>query len=99
MNSSTVSNELKTIKDLVCHVLNKYPNTRNSDTRLYVQCCKELGATNLEDINKIGLSIVSIHKLRQVVQNKEHMYLPDTSVENGRKRRAKEIRDYILMVI
>lgn len=94
---NNVTTELNTIKDLVYHVLANNPDTRSNDTKLYVQCCKELGAKTLDDINRIGLSIISVHKIRQVVQNKENLYLPDENVTKVRKQRALEIKDYMLL--
>lgn len=80
------------IKELVCYVLGHYPYTRNDDTALYAQCCRELGAKTIDDIERIGLSIISVHKNRQKIQNQERRFLPSKEVQEARKRRAKEIR-------
>lgn len=91
----SVTKEFNSTKDLVSSVLEKYPKTRNSDTALFIQCCKELGATRLEDLDSIGLNIITIHKTRQVIQNKEGLYLPDGKVAVTRENRSQEIRDYM----
>jgi len=88
--------EFKTTKQLVLHVLENYPETRNSDNQLYVQAAKLLGAETLDDLNKIKLNMVSIHKLRQQIQNKEHLFEADEEVKEIRKVREKGIRNYMI---
>jgi hypothetical protein len=91
----TVDKEFNSLKDFVESVLERYPETRNSDTLLYTQCCRELGAKTIEDINKINLNVISIHKIRQVIQNKEGKYLPDEKVKEMRNKRKWDIREYM----
>jgi hypothetical protein len=91
----SVTTELNTVKDLVLHVLKNNPETRNSDTLLYLECCKVLGATNIEDIEDINLSIISVHKLRQVIQNKDKMFMPDEHAKQVRKQRSYQVRQYM----
>lgn len=91
----TTKQELATVKDLVLHVLKTKPNTRNSDTLLYLEACKYIGAKTIEDIERIGLNIISVHKIRQVIQNKEGLYLPDKEIRSERKRRSSDIREYM----
>lgn len=92
----TTKRELKTVKELVEHVLETKPKTRNSDTLLYIEVCKHLGAESLEDLEKIKLNIISVHKTRQVIQNKEGKFLPDEKVKEERARRRWEVKDYML---
>jgi hypothetical protein len=91
----SVTTELNTVKDLVLHVLKNKPETRNSDTLLYLECCKALGATSIKDIEDINLSIISVHKLRQVIQNKDKQFMPDENVKEVRKARARLVRQYM----
>lgn len=91
-----VIQEFKTTKQLVLHVLENYPETRNSDNQLYIQAAKLLGARTLDDLNKIKLNMVSIHKLRQQIQNKEHLFEADEEVKEIRKVREKGIRNYMI---
>jgi len=91
-----VSKEMKTVRELIMHVLKNYPDTRNCDNKLYVQCAKLLGAQSIDDMTKIGLSIVSVHKQRQIIQNKLHMFKADEEVIKMRKQRQKEMKIYYL---
>jgi hypothetical protein len=54
--------ELNNTTKLVMRVLEQYPETRNSDNKLYIQCAKELGAYTVDDLMGIKLNIISIHK-------------------------------------
>lgn len=92
----TTKRELRTVKELVEHILEVKPKTRNSDTLLYIEACKYLGAKTLEDLEKIKLNIISVHKIRQVIQNKEGRFLPDENVKEERARRRWEVKDYML---
>jgi hypothetical protein len=88
--------ELNSVKKLVLQVLEQYPETRNSDNKLYIQCAKELGAKTLDDLLNIKLNIITLHKTRQVIQNKFGMYLPDKEVAKARYERQLEFRDWII---
>lgn len=92
---SSVSAELNSVKTLVTSVLADNPETRSNDTKLYLECCRKLGATTFNDIYEMGLSIISVHKARQVVQNKEKMYLPEPEVTENRKHRCEDVREYM----
>jgi hypothetical protein len=87
--------EFKNTKAFVTYVLEHYPDTRNSDNKLYVQCCKLLGAETMDDIQDLNLSIVTVHKVRQKIQNKEGKFLPDDNVKVVREQREVEVRDYM----
>ncbi|OME54091.1 hypothetical protein BSK59_16045 [Paenibacillus odorifer] len=93
MNNTT--KELNTIKELVLHILKTNPETRSNDTLLYLECCKYLGATSLEDLSDLNLSIISVHKMRQSIQNKDKMFMPNEEALQNRKRRGYEIRQYM----
>lgn len=92
---NTVTTEMNTVKDLVSHVLCNHPQTRNNDTLLYLECCKVLGAKNINDMVEMNLSIISVHKIRQQIQNKDKMFLPDENVKEVRKVRKYQIREYM----
>lgn len=91
-----VKKELDTIKDLVKYVLKNNIDTRDNDTKLYLECCKLLGCNTLDDVYRLNLSIVSVHKIRQVIQNKEKLYEPSPSIKKIRKSRRTKIRDYMV---
>lgn len=91
----TITRELNTVKDLVSHILETKPHTRNSDTQLYIEACKHMGAKTIEDMEKMNLSIISVHKIRQVIQNKEGLFLADEEVKTERSRRRWEVKDYM----
>lgn len=91
-----VKQEFDNVKNLVTYVLENYPITRSNDTLLYLECCKVKGCRTIDDIKDINLSIISVHKIRQKIQNKEGLYLPDNPVINNRKNRAEEVKEYML---
>ena len=91
----TVKRELETMKELVTHILKTQPKTRNSDTVLYIECCKYMGATTLEDLESLGLNIITVHKIRQVIQNKDGLFPPDKNVKEERARRRFSIKGYM----
>jgi hypothetical protein len=88
--------ELNSVKKLVLRVLEHYPETRNSDNKLYIQCAKELGAKLIDDMGTIGLSIISVHKARQRIQNKDLLFLPDKEVVEARYERQLEFKDWMV---
>jgi hypothetical protein len=90
--------ELNSVKKLVLRVLECYPETRNSDNKLYIQCAKELGARLIDDMDTIGLSIVTLHKCRQRIQNKDFMYPPTKEVAEARYERQLEFKDWMVEV-
>jgi hypothetical protein len=94
----SVDKEFNSLKDFVESVLEKYPQVRNSDTKLYIQCCRELGAKTIDDLYKLNLNIVSVHKVRQIIQNKEGKWLPDEKVRENRNKRRWDIREYMRKV-
>ena len=80
------------LKLLVEHVLDKFPETRSSDTLLCIRAVQELGGRRIQDLEKIN--IVSVHKLRQAIQNKEGNYLPSEGVQEERRKLDRRIRSY-----
>jgi hypothetical protein len=90
--------ELNGVKKLVLKVLENYPETRNSDTMLYIQCAKELGAYTVDDLMGIKLNIISIHKIRQLIQNRDGMYLPTEDVKQARVERQMSFKEFMLEV-
>jgi hypothetical protein len=90
-----ISEEFDSIKDLLYAVLKDHPETRNSDTKLYIKCCEILGAKTTTEMLELPISIISVHKIRQVIQNKEGLYLPDEKVKKIREERNVEARDYM----
>jgi hypothetical protein len=93
MNTKT---ELNSVKKLVLSVLEEFPETRNSDNKLYIQCAKKLGAVYIDDMDKIGLNIISLHKTRQHIQNKLHLYEADKEVQETRAERQLDFRDWMI---
>jgi hypothetical protein len=88
--------ELNSVKKLVLRVLEHYPETRNSDNKLYIQCAKELGAKLIDDMDTIGLSIISVHKCRQRVQNRDGLFPPTKEVAEARYERQLEFKDWMI---
>lgn len=92
---SNVEVEFDSIRELLISILRENPKSRDSDTILYIEACKKLGAKSLEDVEKLNLNIITVHKIRQVIQNKEGLYPPSESVKSNRNRRKVAIRDYM----
>jgi hypothetical protein len=88
-------NKFQSVKKLLYEVLKNYPETRNDDTLLYIKCCEVLGAKTIDDMKHISLSVVTVHKIRQIIQNKEGLYKPDPDVQEKRKQREQEMRQFI----
>ncbi|MDT9683446.1 hypothetical protein RND61_15465 [Streptomyces sp. TRM76323] len=93
-----INTELNTVKELVEKVLSRNVATRSNDTKLYLECCKELGCKTMKDIERMNLSIITVHKLRQVIQNKEGHYNPAKEVLAIREKRHVSIREYMVRV-
>lgn len=91
----TVEKEFNSVKELVESVLAWNIESRSNDTKLYVECCKELGCKTISDIEKLNLSIITVHKIRQVIQNTDGKYKPSQDVLDNRDRRRQSIRDYM----
>jgi hypothetical protein len=89
--------ELNGVKKLVLRVLEHYPETRNSDNKLYIQCAKELGAVYIDDMDKIGLSIVTLHKARQRIQNRDGLFPPTKEVAEVRAERQMDFTEWMVM--
>jgi hypothetical protein len=88
--------EFKTTTELVKYILEHYPETRSSDNKLFIKCAQYKGAKTLSDLENIKLNLITIHKVRQVVQNKEGLFLPSEDVLEVRKERAKEVKEYMI---
>ncbi|REJ23706.1 MAG: hypothetical protein C6W54_11065 [Bacillaceae bacterium] len=90
-----IEKEFKTVKELVEYCLEKFEETRHSDTLLFLKCCEMLGAETIQQIKYLKLNMISVHKIRQVIQNKEKKWLPSESVKRIRKEREKEIKKFM----
>lgn len=90
-----VETELMTVKELVEKVLSRDIESRSNDTKLYLRCCEELGCKTMNDIEKLNLSIITVHKIRQVVQNKDGHYKPSKEVLDNREKRRTTIAEYM----
>jgi hypothetical protein len=92
---SSVKQEFKSTKELVLHILEKYPETRSSDNKLFVRCAQHLGAVTLSDLDNIKLNLISVHKVRQKI-NREGLFLPSAETLNIRSQRAKEVKEFMI---
>ncbi|WP_127760739.1 hypothetical protein [Peribacillus asahii] len=91
----SVKVEFDNIRVLILNILENHPEARDNDTLLYLEACKYLGAKSIEDLVKLNLSIISIHKMRQVIQNKEGLFKPSEETEKARSRRRVAIKEYM----
>ena len=86
----------ETLKNQVERVLQKYPETRNSDITLTIQIWKEFYPTRVMD-GKVSLADLydlpredNVKRVRAKFQNEENKYLP-TVWEIARKRKINEM--------
>jgi hypothetical protein len=87
----TLPSEFGSIKDLVMDVLSEDIKSRDNDLHLYLQCCKSLGAKELNDIEVIGLNFESVRRVRQKIQNEDGKYIPSPQTSIMRKVKQKKI--------
>lgn len=85
---------LKTRKEQVEYLLEKYPNARNNDFYLLLLWLRHFGDLNIpwieyRDIRKLSGSLETVRRVRQVIQNVDGHFVP-TDEEVLRKRRTKE---------
>lgn len=93
---TNVKQEFKTTKELVKHILENFPETRSSDNKLYIKCAQHLGAKTLSDLESIKLNLVSVHKLRQMIQNKEGLFKAPKEVQEMRAERSEEVKQFMI---
>ena len=88
-----IKEEFGTVKKLVMVTLRDYPETRNNDTVLLCQICDTLGIAKISELRKSGISIISVHKTRQYIQNRDLLFRPTKEVLEFREERAEVIKD------
>lgn len=95
LESKGVQKEFNTLKEIVKDVMRRHPETRNSDNVLYFTILQEMGADTLEEAKYLNVNLISIHKTRQIIQNKEGLFPPTEDIKQIRAKRNSEIRDYM----
>lgn len=95
LESKGVQKEFGTLKEIVKDVMRRHPSTRNSDNVLYFTILQEMGADTLEEAKYLNVNLISIHKTRQIIQNKEGLFPPTEDIKQIRAKRNSEIRDYM----
>jgi len=96
--------ELKSFKDKVVHVLQKYPESRNSDKELLkgyiiehhpellIRTSQRVAMITLDDLMKLP-NFETLRRNRQVIQNDNELYRPTSSVVlNARANKEKNYR-------
>lgn len=76
-------------KSIVEKILEKYPNTRNSDKALYLKVFEQWDLVLTDEQKKkfltMPINFESIRRSRQKIQNEEERFLPDKKVIERRK--------------
>lgn len=96
--------ELKSRKDQVTYLLQKYPDARNHDFLLEWLWLQIFGRFRIprihwEVICKFSGALESVRRARQKLQNEEHRFLPtDPKIREIRRRRSKAYRKTIKKV-
>lgn len=98
---------LKSLTKLVKSILEKEPDTRSSDNRLYYAVCAKIGAENGVDINKMSMphfllhlkdygmpAFESVRRTRQKIQADNRELAADRDVEAQRELNEEKYRDY-----
>lgn len=99
--------ELTTTSELVKNILEKYPETRNSDNILYIKVCSTIGQENGIDINKISMPYLlmnlkelkmpvfeTVRRTRQKIQAEFPHLSADADVEAQRMLNEETYRQY-----
>lgn len=94
----SVNDEFKSVKELVLHVLEHYPECRDNDNKLFVRCAELLGINSLTEFEDMNLNLISVYKVRQKIQNKEKLYQPNEFVRNLRSERQRDIKQVIAAI-
>lgn len=95
--------ELKTTADLVKDILEREPNTRNSDMLLYVKVCEKVNSEaldepfwfvlmNLKDYNLPNME--TVRRTRQKIQAEFPELAADSTVQGHRLLNEEVFRDY-----
>ncbi|WEG18662.1 hypothetical protein PQ478_09285 [Alkalihalophilus pseudofirmus] len=93
---SKTRRKLNEVKELVMSVLAEDEKARSNDTYLYLKCLEKKNVETLEGAYNADLSIVSVHKIRQKIQNKEGLFLPSDKVIEAREELNKEVKNYMV---
>jgi hypothetical protein len=90
MKDKNLNEEYESAMDLVESILEEYPETRDSDTKLIQKIFeKQTGIViPLEEANMPALRTMT--RARQTIQNEHEKYLPDDEVKEKREEREEE---------
>lgn len=94
MNSQNCVSDFKNVRDMVRYILKNYKETRSNDTKLFIKVCEMHNLKTCKDIYNSDISIITIHKARQIIQNKEKLFLPDECVYEERQKMSKILKNY-----
>jgi hypothetical protein len=81
--------------DLVLYVLENYEDTRSNDNKLLCKICELMGIEKVKDLYSSNISIITIHKARQKIQNKLGLFNPDESVMSERRKISNRLKKEI----
>ncbi len=96
-----VLQELRTVKDRVLYLLEKYPATRDNDfylQYLYLKYFHQLPLPYLDYEMFKGVSLESVRRVRQKIQNEEHRYPSSSITRFTRKARSQAFRKAITQI-
>jgi hypothetical protein len=92
MGYKDLNEEYETAMDLVEYILDEYPETRDSDTKLIQKIFEEQTGIviPIEEANMPALRTLT--RARQTIQNEHEKFLPDDEVQEKRDEREEEFR-------
>lgn len=97
---ATVLNDLKTKKERVKYLLERYPHARDNDFYLmwlYLKIFEGLPLPYLDwkIIEILDGSTESVRRVRQKIQNEDKLFLPSVEVQHKRRMKQEAIRKVI----
>lgn len=100
---SQLLTELKTKKEQVLYLLEKYPAARDNDFYLEYLWLREFLPNGKKHfpfldwnvIKEVGGQLGSIERVRQKIQNEDKLFLPSPEVQAERRGRAERFRKAI----
>lgn len=97
-----VISDLRTKRDQVLALLERYPQTRDNDFYLQLMWLRQFGNLSVaipyipfNEIQKLGGSLESVRRVRQKIQNEDGLFPPSLEVQAKRGKRAEIIRCHI----
>lgn len=101
--SRLAAGRIATLTDQVAHVLNHFPETRNSDKKLAIQVVRSFYPTFVDQQDRVSLNdleelpkFYDMQRYRAKIQNDYGLFLADPDVQAFRKKLSKTARETLV---